>query len=180
MSRWAGRALIAGLVALCALNVVYIVRQWHSVAQVSTPRGSEAPDFAAPLLAGGRFHLADERGHPVVLVFWASWCAPCKAELPGVDALARRRAGRPTRIVAVNVEGDRDRAARGAAELHLTLPIAVEDGAASQAYKVETIPHTVLIDAHGKVAGVERGPLSEDELARAIDRLEGQPESGAR
>jgi peroxiredoxin len=172
--RWAGRALLAGLALLCALNVVLLVEKWGRVAHVATARGSAAPDFTAPLLDGGRFHLAEERGHPVALVFWASGCGPCQGERPGVDALARRRAGRPTRILPVSVDVERDQASDGARKLHLGLPIAWDDGGtASRVYEVETIPHTVLVDADGKVADVRRGPMSEDELARALDALEG-------
>jgi thiol-disulfide isomerase/thioredoxin len=172
MSRWAGWAVIAALVVLAALNVTKLVRSWRDVTTVSGAPGSEAPDFEAPLLGGGKFHLAAERGHPVVLVFWASWCAPCRAELPGVEALAKQRAGKPTRIVAVNVENDAALAAEGVAQLHLTLPVALEDGSASRAFQVQTIPMTVLVKPDGNVADVLRGSVSEDALARAIDRLE--------
>jgi peroxiredoxin len=159
---------------LGVLNVVYIARNWSTVSQVTTPRGSEAPDFTAPLLSGGRFRLADERGHPVVLAFWASWCGYCMQELPGVERVAHRLAdtGHRTRLVAVNTDVERDAAARAAAQLHLTLPIALDDGSATALYRVQTIPHTVLVGVDGKVSDVRRGPQSEAELWRAIEALE--------
>jgi thiol-disulfide isomerase/thioredoxin len=175
MSRWAGRTLLAALALLAVLNGVYVVRNWSALSKVTTPRGSEAPDFSAPLLGGGQFRLSEARGRPLVLVFWASWCKPCRAELPGVERLGRRLATEPghrTRLVAVNTEGDRDAAAAGARELGLTMPIVLDDGSASGVYHVRSIPYTVLVGSDGKVARVLRGVRSEDELWREITTLE--------
>jgi thiol-disulfide isomerase/thioredoxin len=175
VSRWAGRILVAGLVVLGLLNGLYIKHNWRSFSRVTIPRGAEAPDFSAPLLAGGRFRLAEAHGSPVVLVFWASWCKPCRGELPGVERLARRLASEPghrTRLVAVNTEGDRDAAAEGARELGLTMPIVLDDGSASGLYHVRSIPYTVLVGPDGKVARTLRGVRSEDELWREITQLE--------
>ncbi len=174
MSRWAGRALLAALALLLALNVAKIVRDWSTLSRVSTPRGSAAPDLTLPTLSGDAFHLAAERGHPVVLAFWASWCPPCMAELPGVERVARALAEPPhtARLVAVNTEGDRAAAGAAAARLGLTMPVALDDGSASSQYMVSTIPQTVIIDAAGKVAEVLHGSASEAELMRAVERVE--------
>jgi thiol-disulfide isomerase/thioredoxin len=172
MSRWAGRALLLGLVALLQLNIVYVARNWAQLTRVATPRGSLAPELTAPLLDGGRFRLADERGHPVVLVFWASWCAPCIAELPGVERVQKKLAQHPTRLYAVNTEGDREKASEAARRLGLTMTIVLDDGSAASAYDVATIPHTVVIDGSGKVSAVLRGMTSEEELWREIARAE--------
>lgn len=174
MSRWVGRALLGALALLAALNVVFVARNWTTLSRVTTPRGSEAPALSAPLLGGGRFRLADERGHPVVLVFWASWCGPCMAELPGVERVRQQLARHPTHLFAVNTEGDRDKADQARRQLGLTMPIVLDDGSASSAYQVATIPHTVVIDGAGKVAAVLRGMTAEDELWRAITRVEGK------
>lgn len=174
MSRWAGRALVAVVVLLGALNVAYTARHWNAISRVTTPRGSEAPDFTLPTLDGGRVHLADERGHPVVLVFWASWCGPCQAELPGVERVAQALASPPhtARIIAISIDEVRDDAVAAARRFGLTMPVAHDDGSAANAYHVMTIPQTVLIDRDGKVARVLRGGQSESDLMRAVERLE--------
>jgi thiol-disulfide isomerase/thioredoxin len=174
MNRIAGFALLAGLAALFVLRVVEIVR--GPAPRVSTPRGAVAPDFEAPLLDGGRFRLGAERGHPVVLAFWASWCGPCMAELPGVERVGQAlKRGHTARLIAVNTEGDRIAAEGAVKKLGLTMPVALDDGTAGTAYQVRTIPHTVIIDGEGKVAEVMRGVSTEDELLRAISDVEEHP-----
>src|SRR5262245_56053134 len=71
--------------------------------------GERAADFTLPALDGSQVKLSDLKGSVVVLDFWASWCVPCKKELPALDALARRYAGegKPVVIVAVNVDKER-------------------------------------------------------------------------
>lgn len=169
--RWAGRALLAALAILFALRVWQL--RGTGVAKVSVSTGAAAPELDLPRLGGGSFRLADERGHPVVLVFWASWCGPCMNELPSVERVQKALGnGHTARIVAVNTEGSAEAASGVVQRLGLTMPVLLDDGSASQAYKVMTIPETVVVDAAGKVAAVMRGGASEDELMRAIERVE--------
>ena len=171
-SRWVGRAIIA------ALLVLFVLRFWslrgQGLLHPTTPRGSLAPNVTGPLLVGDRFDLAAERGHPVALVFWAPWCGPCRAELPGVERVAQALKAPPhtARVIAVDTEGDRDNALEAAAKLRLTLPIVLDDGRASSAYQVTMIPQTVIIDRDGKIAQLLRGETSEDALMRAIEKAE--------
>jgi thiol-disulfide isomerase/thioredoxin len=171
-ARWAGRALLAGLALLLALNVVWIVRRWTPLTTVATPRGSTAPDARLTLLDGGATRIADGRGRPQVIAFWATWCPPCREELPGLERVFQRYRDR-ARFLAVSVEGDE--AAALVREFvraqRLTLPVALDSGQASAAYHVDNIPQIVILDGDGKVAEVFRGLHDERELAAALDRL---------
>jgi thiol-disulfide isomerase/thioredoxin len=171
-ARWAGRALFAGLALLLALNLVWIARSWAPLTTVSTPRGAPAPDVSLALLDGGATRISDGRGRPQVLAFWATWCGPCKAELPGIDRLFARYGDR-ARFLAVSVDGadagELVRAYRRANDLHL--PIAIDSGAASQAYHVDTIPQLVVVDSEGKVSEVFSGVHGEAEVARSLERV---------
>lgn len=171
-AKWVGRAILAALALLFALHIVQL--KGKGLLHVATPRGSQAPEVAGPLLSGARFRLADERGHAVALVFWAPWCGPCRAELPGVERVWKQlqSAGRSARIVAVDTEGDPATAREAQARLGLTMPIVLDDGSASAAYQVTMIPQTVIVDGAGKVAALIRGEASEDELMHAIERVE--------
>jgi hypothetical protein len=95
-------------------------------------------------------------------------------ELPGVERVAQqlKRSPHRARLYAVNTEGNRDGALEGKMRLGLTLPIALDDGSASQLYRVTTIPHTVILDDDGRIAAVLRGIQGEDELMRAIAAVE--------
>jgi peroxiredoxin len=94
-------------------------------------------------------------------------------ELPSVQRVHQTlHAPHTARIVAINTEGNPEAAAGAVQRLGLTMPVALDDGSASQAYKVMTIPQTVIVDGAGKVVDVFRGGVAEDELARAIDRVE--------
>jgi thiol-disulfide isomerase/thioredoxin len=173
-ARWAGRTLIGLLVLLGAINLWWVAHNWTPLRTVSTPAGSSAPDFALPLLDGGELHLSDARGRPLVLAFWATWCEPCRVELPQIDRLARSS---PTaRFVAVNIDGvdPSDAKARVSIRrfmhaLGLTLPVALDAGQVAAQYHVEAIPHTVVIDASGKVHRVLSGLHDEAELAAAVE-----------
>jgi len=171
-ARWAGRALFAGLALLLALNVVWIVRSWAPLTTVTTPRGSTAPDARLALLDGGATRISDGRGRPQVIAFWATWCPPCREELPGLERVFQRYRER-ARFLAVSVEGE-DAAAlvRAYAREHrLTLPMALDSGEASAAYHVDNIPQLVIVDGDGKVAEIFRGLHDERELTAALDRV---------
>jgi peroxiredoxin len=176
-ARWAGRALLAALGLLLALDLVYVARNWTSLRSVTTPRGAAAPGFAVALLDGGTARLEDYRGQTVVLAFWATWCRPCRQELPAIDRLYRRlsQAGAPVRFLAVDVEGGiNDTLLRGelrtfARALDLQLPIAIDAGGAASSYHVEVLPYTVILDGNGRVRRTLDGAHDEAELARAID-----------
>ncbi len=168
-ARAVGWALVAALAVTFAINVRWIAHNWSALRPVGG--GAEAPTFALPLLAGGRYQLAP--GRVAVLDFWASWCPPCRAEMPTLDKLAARYRDRGVDVVAVNVENEDARAdvAAFARDNRLTLPIAVGGGPVAERYKVETLPHLVIVDASGKVARVLVGESSEADLVAAIDAV---------
>jgi thiol-disulfide isomerase/thioredoxin len=169
MKRLAGAALLLGLAALFALNSLWIAKNAQSLG--GTRSGQAAPDFSLPLLDGGQVRLGDGRGSTQVLVFWATWCGPCVGELPDVQRLADQEKG--VRFLAINVDGgpagDVSPGVRAFRQrLGLRLPIALDDGSASQSYRVDTIPRTVIVDKEGRVARVLDGAHSFDDLRRAL------------
>ncbi|HZS35898.1 MAG TPA: TlpA disulfide reductase family protein [Polyangia bacterium] len=170
-ARWAGWALFGGLALLLALNLVWIARSWAPLTTVATPRGSAAPDVSFALLDGGATRVSDGRGRAQVLAFWATWCGPCKTELPGLDRLYARYGDR-ARFLAVSVDGaDQGELVRAFVRATgLRMPVALDSGAGSQAYHVDTIPQLVIVDGEGRVSEVFSGVHGEGEVARAIER----------
>jgi thiol-disulfide isomerase/thioredoxin len=169
LARWAGRILFALILAIGIVNLRFAWRHRAELRQVTIPTGSEAPDFAVPLLDGKPFKLADGRGKPLVLVFWATWCEPCQNELPLIDALAQRL-GDAARFVAIDIEPAeaKPEVQKFVADHHLTLPVAFDGSEVAGRYKVETIPHAVVLDGEGKVHKILSGLHPPAELEAAI------------
>jgi len=139
--------------------------------------GDRAKDFSLPTLDGGTVKLSDLKGNIVLVDFWASWCVPCKKELPALDALQRRYADQKRQIVilAINVDKERANAEKLLASVKIgALRVLLDpDGKVAGAYDVPTMPSSFIIDAKGLVRNVHAGFSSGDEkkFADEIDAL---------
>jgi len=134
----------------------------------------EAPTFTLPLLAGGDFDLAKEKGKVIVLDFWATWCGPCVKSLPDMIAKMAEFDPSKVRFIAVNQAEPSDQVKAFLETRGWKMEVAL-DGfqRVGQQFKVEGIPHTVIIDAEGKVAFVKTGysPDGADKLAEQVRKL---------
>lgn len=145
----------------------------------STLIGSPAPDFELPTLGAQAFRLSDQRGKWVVLNFWATWCAPCRHEMPVLQALhaspseAARALGS---VVVIAVNRDESAAAVQAflADLSLSLPVALDKGGrVSNRYGILSLPITYFIDPEGIVRGRHIGELTTELLDQTLRKLAG-------
>lgn len=129
--------------------------------------GRAAPEVELSTLDGGQFVLSESRGKPVVLAFWASWCGPCRKEMPALVALQQERAD--VQIVMVNVDRDLRDARRFLSQIGLSkddAEIALDNEAlALGAYGVMSMPTTFLIDQSGVVRFHKVGFSTEKGLA---------------
>ncbi|HYO87164.1 MAG TPA: TlpA disulfide reductase family protein [Candidatus Limnocylindrales bacterium] len=128
-----------------------------------------APDFTLAALDGSPVHLADLRGQWVVLNYWATWCAPCVAEMPALQALADEYVGRAS-VLGVNLREDAA-AVRAFAEEHsIRFPLLLNpDDTTVLAYTVVGLPQTLLIDPEGIVVNRAFGPVDVDALRATLD-----------
>src|SRR5215813_9518261 len=94
--------------------------------------GNPAPDFQLPNMDGATISLADLRGNPAVIVFWAAWCSSCKEEAPRINALAAEYAGKGVRVLGINVKDSLAGAEGGVREFGIKYPV-VRDPDASVA-----------------------------------------------
>ncbi|MDJ0496729.1 MAG: TlpA disulfide reductase family protein [Acidimicrobiia bacterium] len=133
-----------------------------------------APTFALPTLNGEVFdlaaHVADE-GKPVVLNLWASWCPPCRAEMPAINTASQRHPD--VEFVGVAVNDDPDKAADFAAEIAVAYTIAIDDGTVEEAYPVLGLPGTFFINPDGTIAKRHFGVVTVDSLDDDIAELFG-------
>jgi peroxiredoxin len=117
------------------------------------PRLAEAPPFSLPAPDDEVRRLADHAGQVVVLNFWATWCAPCREELPTLEALHRELGGEGLEVVGVSVDrGDRESVQRFAERHALSFSILHDpDQELARSYGVVGYPTTVVIDRAGKI-----------------------------
>ena len=169
-TRMVRSALAAVVLSLCS---------FPAPAQAVKP-GDRAPEIDLPALSGKRVKLSSLRGSVVVVDFWASWCVPCKKELPALDALAKRYADdrQPVVFLAVGIDKERANAEKQIAASKVTsMEILLDpDGKTAAAYDLPTMPSSFIIDAKGLVKHAHAGYKSGDEkkLAAEIDALLGR------
>jgi len=129
-------------------------------ARASTP----APVLEAQDLKGAPKTLASYRGKVVLLNFWASWCPPCLREMPSMERLRQKMAGRPLEIVAVDSAETAAEVNAYLSKMTLGFPILLDpEGSNTRRWKVFALPTSFLLDAEGKVRYVLTGPTEWDE-----------------
>ena len=121
-------------------------------------RGQAAPDFTLKSLSGENIRLGDYRGQVVLLNFWASWCAPCRQEMPLLNELHHRYAPLGFSVIGVNVEQDNTAARRWLEKTPVDFPILFDtDNKVSRRYDIRAMPTTALIDRDGNVRHLHHG-----------------------
>jgi thiol-disulfide isomerase/thioredoxin len=140
-----------------------------------TPRvGERAPEFTLEGPSGGPLALAELRGRPVIVNFWASWCPPCRGELPDLDAVARQHGDAGLTVVAINLDEERLEVQRFAAALDLTLVIGLDRGGRISAlYNVVALPTSFFVDRQGVVRDLNIGALTTGGLQSKVARVLG-------
>ncbi len=133
--------------------------------------GHPAPDFTLTTSTGEMFTLSALRGKPVILNFWATWCPPCRAELPELEAAHERYAGQVL-VVGVNQAEPAASVAAFAGQMGLTFPLPLDvQGDASRQYAVRSLPTTFFIDRTGVIRRIQIGPLTEATLAQVLKTI---------
>lgn len=136
--------------------------------------GHPAPDFALQAPGGGEVRLSDFRGQPVVVNFWATWCPPCRAEIPALEQ-AHREFGGDVVILGVDVQESEATVEVFMQELDMTYPVALDpDAAVARGYQVRAYPTTVFVDSQGVIRHIFTGPLNEPLLYTRLTKLKGR------
>jgi thiol-disulfide isomerase/thioredoxin len=136
--------------------------------------GAPAPAFALQSNSGKAVNLADLKGQIVLVNFWASWCGPCRKEMPILEQLNRQYRTKGVTLVGVNVEPDTAAAVDWLKATPVSFPILFDvDSKVSKLYQVEGMPNTVILDRTGRVRYIHRGysPGAENEYLNQIRAL---------
>jgi thiol-disulfide isomerase/thioredoxin len=130
-------------------------------------------EFSLPDLNGRSVNLKDFRGKVVFVNFWATWCLPCRTEMPAMERLYQEYNGKGLAMLAVNFRESRKEARAFVEELKLTFPVLLDDGTVSALYGVFALPATYLVDRQGRGAARVLGARDwmGEESRAVIERL---------
>lgn len=157
-------ALLAGIGLTVGLAVLVIPTGVRSVPEV--------PDFALKQLNGETFRLSDHRGNVVAINFWATWCPPCREEIPDLIEL-QEEMNEEVLFVGVSLdEGGPEKVRTFAEEFGINYPIVIDDGTVAQKYgPIRGIPTTFLVDREGRVRVRSIGLLTKENLRPVLRAL---------
>lgn len=120
--------------------------------------GQAAPDFALKSSSGENLRLSEYRGDVVMINFWATWCGPCRQEMPLLDELYSRYQRVGFSLLGVNIDDDSSKAMNMVSELGVSFPVLFDARKeVSKLYSVDAMPVTVLLDREGTVRHVHQG-----------------------
>jgi len=132
---------------------------WTTTAPAVMPAvGSLAPDFTLRSNTGKNLKLSEYRGQVVMINFWATWCGPCRQEMPLLNRIHEKYSKSGFKLLGINVDDNTGNAQAMAAKLGVTFPVLFDsEKRVSRLYDVDGMPSTVLIDRSGKVRYIHRG-----------------------
>ena len=172
---WAAIMLAAGLLWTGTSAVRF---EASTGGPTTAPReGFTAPEFRLTLLGGGEVALSDLRGKVVIVNLWASWCPPCRAEMPALQEAYETYRDRGLEILAVNTtyQDSQVASARFVEEFGLTFPVPLDQtGDVSRSYRLRALPTSFFIDRDGVIQSVViGGPMSETTIRTTVESLLG-------
>jgi peroxiredoxin len=134
--------------------------------------GRAAPDFRLSQLGGGESQLSDLRGRVVILNFWATWCAPCRQEMPEFVRIYSAKQGQGLEIVAVDLQEAESQVQSFVDEFGMRFPILFDrSGEVARTYRVNQLPVTLIIDRDGVVRAAKYGPVTPEFLQTELDKV---------
>jgi thiol-disulfide isomerase/thioredoxin len=138
-------------------------------------KGKSAPAFTLNDLDGKKVSLSDFKGHPLLINYWGTYCAPCKIEMPWLQEFSKKYAGDGLQVVGITYDSEvgRDTIARDTKQLGVTYPILLSDAKVEKAYLsgTEALPMSFYVDRSGKVIEVSAGLGSKDQLESMVKEL---------
>lgn len=142
---------------LVSLAAIFALISSGSIAS-SGLAGQAAPDFALKSASGANLRLSEYRGEVVMINFWATWCGPCRQEMPHLEDLYNRYQRVGFNLLGVNIDDDSRRAMQMVQELGVTFPVLFDEKKeVSKLYSVEAMPVTLLLDRSGTVRHIHLG-----------------------
>lgn len=134
-----------------------------------------APDFTLPAVAGESITLSTLKGEVVLINIWATWCAPCRAEMPEIQATYARYQAKGFTTLAVNLGEEPEVITAFLQQRGLRFPVLLDrDGKVSEAYGAYVLPESFLLDRQGVIRAAYRGPIPRGVLTETVEQLLGE------
>lgn len=149
-------------------------KEGESSGEMPQMRGKAAPAFVLTNLEGKKVSLADYKGRPVLVNFWATWCGPCKVEMPWFEEFRKQYAAQGFEILGLTDDADagKDAIAKVAAKAGVTYPILLTDGKVQTAYGgLEVLPVSFYIDRNGVIVEQTAGLGSKNQIEANIKKV---------
>lgn len=152
------------------LLTAFVIGLWVFAAFTASAAGDTgkpglAPDFTLKSRSGENLRLAEQRGNIVLINFWASWCGPCREELPKFEAMQQQYQDLGFTVFAVNVDDDPDKADVLLDDIDVSFPVLFDPkGDVSKLYDISAMPTTVVVDRNGNARLTHEGYRSGDEV----------------
>jgi peroxiredoxin len=162
--------LVAGAIVLFAW--AWSNERGESASGENVSVGREAPDFVLPDLDGNEVALSDHRGDVVLINFWATWCPPCRVEMPDMEAVYREHKGDGFEILGVDQREPKELVEEFVTERGFSwIFLLDEDFDVSREYSATSIPRSILVDRDGSVAHIWSGSLTRSQLETQLANL---------
>lgn len=166
-----GVVVVGGLLAAGGYAAVALTPVAANELAAQESVGSAAPDFVLNSLTGEPVSLAQFKGKPTVINFWATWCPPCKEELPALERAYRQNQAQ-VNFVAISVKEEPDTVRGYVQSESLELPVALDtSGVVADRFQVRGLPTTVFLDADGVIVGRQLGGVTDESLASYLASL---------
>ncbi|PAV29609.1 alkyl hydroperoxide reductase [Virgibacillus profundi] len=138
--------------------------------EIGIAMGDIAPDFELETLEGEPVRLSDYRGSRVMLNFWATWCPPCRAEIPDMQKLYDNK---DVTILAVNMAESQDTVTKFVKEFEMTFPVPMDvESEVMETYQVQAYPTSYMIDSNGRIQFIRLGAMNYDLMVQELEKME--------
>ena len=168
--RWVMWGFVALAVLLGGFAWYHATSQAGGIAPVSERKPMPALELAQ--LGGGEWRMADHRGQVVLINYWATWCGPCREEIPGLGRLSQGLGPRGLAVVGVSIDkGGRDKVRGFVNDFKVPYPVAFPDPLSQMEWGMAGVPTTILVDREGRVAKSYVGAVREADFRKDVEVL---------